>query len=90
MGLLDKLRSGGPARTCEHLDSIGHPAEPRATACEECGARSSLRVCLTCGHVGCCDSSRGHATAHAHDTGHPVIRAMPRGFIYCYVDREYL
>jgi monovalent cation/hydrogen antiporter len=51
--------------------------------------QTSLRVCLTCGHVGCCDSSSGHATAHAHRTGHPVIRALRQGFIYCYPHREY-
>jgi monovalent cation/hydrogen antiporter len=90
MGLLDQLPHSAPARTCEHLEAIDHPAEPRAAACEECGARSSLRVCITCGHVGCCDSSRGHATAHANQTGHPVIRALPRGFTYCYIDRDYL
>jgi CPA1 family monovalent cation:H+ antiporter len=51
--------------------------------------QASLRVCLSCGHVGCCDSSSGHATAHARKTGHPVIRALPRGFTYCYPHREY-
>ena len=75
---------------CEHLGAIGEPAEPRSATCEECDARHSLRVCLTCGHVGCCDSKRGHATAHADATGHPLIRALPRGFTYCYADRAYL
>lgn len=77
-------------RTCEHLEAIDAPASPRTDVCQECGARHSLRLCLTCGHVGCCDSSRGHATAHAEETGHPVIRALPRGFTYCYPHRRYL
>ncbi|HSI81083.1 MAG TPA: UBP-type zinc finger domain-containing protein [Solirubrobacterales bacterium] len=78
--------------TCEHLDAIKRPAEPRAEACEECGATSSLRTCLVCGHVGCCDSRLGHATEHARASGHPVIRATPRGngFTYCYPHRAYL
>jgi len=77
-------------RTCEHLEAIGRPAAPRARFCEECGAEHSLRVCLTCGHVGCCDSSGGHATAHAHRSGHPVIRALRSGFTYCYPHRRYM
>jgi hypothetical protein len=56
---------------------------------EECGAQTSLSVCLSCGHVGCRDSSSGHATAHARKTGHPVIRALPGGFTYCHLHREY-
>lgn len=90
MGLLDQLRRSDEPGTCEHLEAIAEPAAPRADACEECGTQASLRVCLTCGHVGCCDSSQGHATAHARGSGHPIIRALPRGFTYCYVDRDYL
>jgi uncharacterized UBP type Zn finger protein len=75
--------------TCEHVDAISHPAEPRSEVCEECGARHSLRVCVSCGHVGCCDSKQGHATAHARASGHPVIRQLPRGFTYCYEHRDY-
>jgi uncharacterized UBP type Zn finger protein len=89
LGLIDHLRRQPEQRSCEHIETIGEPASPRAAACEECGAQSSLRVCLTCGHVGCCDSSNGHATAHADRTGHPVIRAIPNGFTYCYPHREY-
>lgn len=78
-----------PRRSCEHIDALDQPAEPRASECEECGLRHSLRVCLTCGHVGCCDSSNGHATAHARETAHPVIRALTKSFVYCYAHREY-
>lgn len=92
MGLVDQLRASPRPGTCEHLDAIERPAEPRSAVCEECGAKSSLRTCLTCGHVGCCDSHLGHATAHAHGTGHPIIRALPNGngFTYCYAHRDYL
>jgi CPA1 family monovalent cation:H+ antiporter len=44
-----------------------------------------LRVCLTCGHVGCCDSGNRHAREHARDSGHLLIRAWRGGaFVYCY------
>ena len=61
--------------------------------CEEClaagGRWVNLRLCLTCGHVGCCDSSPGqHATAHHRKTRHPLIRSFQPGedWGYCYVD----
>lgn len=70
---------------CEHLRALDTPAEPRAERCEECGAERVLRVCLECGHVGCCDSDRGHASAHARETGHPLIESWKGGaFVYCY------
>jgi uncharacterized UBP type Zn finger protein len=50
-------------------------------------------MCLVCGHVGCCDSSRGrHATAHFHDVGHPVMKSIESGnnWGWCYVDEVYL
>jgi hypothetical protein len=77
---------------CAHLDRI-HAVTPGTQGCEEClrdGTRwVHLRVCLECGHVGCCDSSPGrHATAHFHATGHPVMRSIERGerWGWCYVD----
>jgi hypothetical protein len=48
-----------------------------------------LRLCMTCGHVGCCDSSKGkHATAQAGATGHPIVRSFQPGedWFWCYVD----
>jgi uncharacterized UBP type Zn finger protein len=79
-------------RGCEHLEALERPAEPRSEECEECGARSFLRTCLTCGYIGCCDSREGHARAHAADSGHAIIQAAPgaNGFIYCYPHRVYL
>jgi uncharacterized UBP type Zn finger protein len=78
---------------CEHeegLEAVG----PRTTeGCEECLKSGAtwlhLRLCLSCGHVGCCDSSPGrHATKHAHRTGHPVIASFEpdERWGWCYVD----
>ncbi len=57
------------------------PAEPACEACLRTGGRwVHLRQCLTCGHVGCCDSSPGrHATRHFEETGHPVIASIEPG-----------
>jgi phosphoenolpyruvate-protein phosphotransferase len=79
--------------TCEHATKL-HPVPPRTPGgCEECLAAGDswvhLRLCLTCGHVGCCDDSPGrHATQHAHHTSHPVIASYEPGerWAWCYVD----
>jgi uncharacterized UBP type Zn finger protein len=77
---------------CSHLDQI-QDMTPSADGCEECLQIGSewvhLRLCLTCGHVGCCDSSPNrHATAHFHTTSHPLVRSQEPGenWIWCYVD----
>lgn len=78
---------------CIHLTEI-NPVAPRTpTGCEECLQMGSswvhLRLCLTCGHVGCCDSSpHRHATRHFHQTDHPVIASFEPGehWGWCYVD----
>ncbi len=79
-------------QVCRHLDQIRNP-KPRAMGCEECLAMGDtwvhLRLCESCGHVGCCDSSKNkHATKHAHATGHPIVKSLERGesWLYCYVD----
>lgn len=79
---------------CSHLaevTAIPEPTSPRG--CQECLAEGSrwvhLRLCLTCGHVGCCDSSpRRHATAHFRGTTHPVVRSFEPGedWRWCFVD----
>lgn len=79
--------------TCTHLDTIGQVV-PSSDGCEDCEAEGRhdwvhLRVCQSCGHVGCCDSSPAtHATAHHHASGHPVIRSYEPGesWFWCYVD----
>jgi uncharacterized UBP type Zn finger protein len=80
--------------TCTHLDTITVFELPVAVpGCEDCLAIGSpwlhLRICLGCGHVGCCDDSPNrHATAHARSTGHPLIRSLEPGedWSWCYVD----
>ena len=79
---------------CTHLDTIELTELPASVdGCEEClasgGKWCHLRICLSCGHVGCCDSSPGrHATAHGASSGHPVIRSLQPGedWSWCFVD----
>ena len=84
------------ATVCSHLDQI-QKVKPHTKGCEEClktgGRWVHLRMCLVCGHVGCCDSSPGrHATGHFHETHHPIMRSIERGesWGWCYVDEAYL
>lgn len=79
---------------CGHFEGI-EPVEPKTEGCEECLATHGhwvhLRMCLVCGHVGCCDSSPGkHATGHFHATAHPVMCSIEPGetWGWCYVDRS--
>jgi uncharacterized UBP type Zn finger protein len=80
--------------SCAHLDSIELLQLPDSVAgCEDClregGVWLHLRICLSCGHVGCCDNSPGrHATAHHQASGHPLIRSLEPGedWSWCYVD----
>jgi uncharacterized UBP type Zn finger protein len=79
---------------CTHLDTIRVTALPESVpGCEDClrigGTWVHLRLCLTCGHVGCCDSSPNrHATAHARSSEHPIIRSLESGedWCWCYED----
>lgn len=80
---------------CSHLGSIAAVEPSTRDGCEDCLAVGSswvhLRLCHTCGHVGCCDSSPNrHATAHFHATDHPVIQSFEPGerWAWCYVDEE--
>jgi len=77
---------------CKHLDAI-KITETDKHVCEDCVKVGDtwvhLRLCLTCGHVGCCDSSKNrHARKHFHDSTHPLIRSAEPGerWIWCYVD----
>jgi len=68
---------------CKHLGMI-HNVHPQTKGCEECLKMGDtwvhLRLCLVCGHVGCCDSSKNkHATRHFHATRHPVMRSLEPG-----------
>lgn len=77
---------------CEHVKEI-REVKPSSTGCEEClkigDSWVHLRLCLVCGHVGCCDSSKNrHATAHFHQTGHAMIKSLEPGedWGWCYAD----
>lgn len=78
--------------TCAHLSEIVQ-VTPSAQGCEDCLKIGSgwvhLRLCETCGHVGCCDSSPNrHATKHYQQTQHPIIKSFEPGeeWGYCYPD----
>ena len=80
------------AAGCVHVKEI-RDVQPSAKGCEDClkiGASwVHLRLCLECGHVGCCDDSPNrHATKHFHKTTHPIIRSFEPGedWRWCYVD----
>ena len=81
---------------CSHLnEAVGKKTQPRTKGCEECLKTGDswvhLRLCVTCGHVGCCDDSTNkHASAHFHSTNHPVIKSLEPGekWLYCYVDDQ--
>ena len=91
----EDLRPSDPNAACEHLANacaVPNPVTP--TGCEECleegGDWVHLRMCMDCGHVGCCDSSVGkHATKHYRDSGHPVVRSFEPGeaWRWCFIDQ---
>jgi uncharacterized UBP type Zn finger protein len=83
-------------KPCTHQDQI-LDVTPNSKGCEEClksGDRwVHLRVCMTCGHVGCCDSSKNkHATKHYHESGHAIVKSMERGedWMWCYIDKTFV
>lgn len=78
---------------CSHLDQLKTTQPNTPEGCEECLAVGDewvhLRLCVTCGHVGCCDNSKNHhATRHYHATDHPLIASYERGenWMWCYAD----
>jgi uncharacterized UBP type Zn finger protein len=78
---------------CIHLDTIADVQPSTRKGCEDClrsgGRWVHLRMCLACGHVGCCDSSPNkHATSHFHQSRHPLMRSIEPGedWGWCYVD----
>ena len=79
--------------TCTHLDQILVDRPERVDGCEDClktgGRWVHLRVCRSCGHVGCCDSSPNrHASRHVRESGHPIVTSLEPGedWSYCYPD----
>ena len=80
------------SKKCKHLDQIKFKTTD-TRVCEECVKMGDrwvhLRLCMICGNVGCCDSSKNkHATKHFHQSAHPLIRSIEPGeaWIWCYVD----
>jgi len=79
---------------CSHLDTVAFLKPPAEIAgCEEClkigGRWVHLRMCHSCGTIGCCDDSPNrHATAHHNETSHPIIRSAQPGenWSWCYPD----
>jgi len=79
---------------CTHLDQVLVTQLPDAVAgCEDCLLTGDpwlhLRICLQCGHVGCCDASPNrHATTHSQASDHPIIRSLEPGeqWSWCYLD----
>ena len=81
------------AKQCSHLETIVLDIEPSSDGCEDCLRIGSgwmhLRRCMRCGHVGCCDNSpMRHATAHFHESSHPIIQSFEPGeeWLWCYLD----
>ena len=83
-------------KRCRHLKKI-QDIEPKSSECEACKISGEswkhLRMCMTCGDVGCCDQSKNtHARKHFEETGHPVIKSLEPGedWLWCYKDKIYL
>ena len=88
--LVQRITGRSPA--CAHLSAV-RDVQRRSTGCEQCLAMGDswvhLRMCLTCGQVGCCDSSKNrHAHRHADAAGHPIARSAEPGedWAWCFVD----
>ncbi len=85
-------------KQCSHADQIRLVAiQDNVQGCEDClkigGTWVHLRMCLTCGHIGCCNSSPNrHARKHWKTTGHPIIQSLEPGedWVWCQVDETYL
>jgi uncharacterized UBP type Zn finger protein len=87
---VQRARSVGTA--CSHVDMI-RDVEADSEGCEACLALGDawvhLRMCMTCGRVGCCDSSKNkHASRHAREDQHPIARSLEQGedWMWCFVD----
>ena len=85
-------RLTGRTKRCSHLEQV-HDVTPSAEGCQECLALGDtwvhLRLCLTCGHVGCCDDSKNkHASKHGSALHHPIVRSFEPNetWAWCYID----
>jgi hypothetical protein len=93
--IMEQITAGNiDPNSCMHLDQAANVV-PSADGCEEClqmgDSWVTLRICLICGHVGCCDNSKNrHATKHFGATSHPLIQSFEQGedWIWCYTDQQ--
>src|SRR6266516_7419575 len=90
-GYMLRKRSNMKTGNCDHEKEIRN-VKPSGSGCKEClemgGSWVQLRLCLSCGHIGCCDSSKNkHATRHFHQTRHPIIQSFQPGedWRWCFV-----
>lgn len=90
------MESNKDNSACDHMRGIVGNVSPNTKGCQECEKNGTgwvaLRLCLTCGHVGCCDSSVGmHATRHFKETGHAAMAALPnKSWRWCYIHKYYM
>ena len=77
---------------CPHVTTWHREAASTKTACEACALTTDLRICLTCGYVGCCESHGAHDTEHFRKSGHPLIRPHRsyEDFLWCYSCNAFL
>jgi len=83
---------------CKHIPEVNLEIKPNTPeGCEECLKMGDdwvhLRLCLTCGHVGCCNNSKNkHAAKHFHETNHPVVKSFEPGedWLWCYADELFM
>lgn len=95
MAKLEDVLLGSPCAHAKdvHIRGVQRPADGCRDCLESGGRWLHLRVCLTCGQVGCCDSSPNrHATKHFQTTGHPIVTSAEPGetWVWCYVDEAEL
>ena len=92
----EKVESGGwkwiEKGRCPHRASLREDLTSEKTACEACGLTEDLRLCLTCGYVGCCESHGAHDTEHFRATKHPFIRPQASEYrrLWCYACGAFL
>lgn len=81
-----------PRAECRHLDALRSEARSEKGECEACGLTQDLRICLICGHVGCCESRGAHDTEHFRKSGHPFIRPHRSDYnwLWCYACNAFL
>jgi uncharacterized UBP type Zn finger protein len=82
---------------CIHINEVNSDIQGKTIGCEDCEKIGSdlvhLHLCLSCGHIGCCDSSvNKHGTNHFQESGHPIIKSYEPGenWKWCYEDKIFM